>query len=203
MTTNQNDTEEKIKEVAQRIFLEKGYEGTTIRDIAEAAQINTALTNYYFRSKEKLFWLVYESLLKEAIQSVQAILDKPIPMEEKLMGLIDHMFETQAANPNLSMFLMNECRRDPKSFAEKTGVGCHLLEGGFIQQFQEEVEKGTVTNVSAEHMLPLIFGLIQQIFVGRELHMHLFQVDESEFLTFAREQKRIIKDMLCTYLFKK
>ena len=104
MTTNPVDTEEKIKEAAQRIFLEKGFDGATIRDIAEAAQINTALTNYYFRSKEKLFWLVYESMLKEALKSVQAIMDKPISVKDKLIALIEHMFEVHAENPNQAIF---------------------------------------------------------------------------------------------------
>ncbi|MDQ1085747.1 MULTISPECIES: TetR/AcrR family transcriptional regulator [unclassified Siphonobacter] len=201
MTSHPVDTEEKIKEAAQRIFLEKGFDGTTIRDIAEAAQINTALTNYYFRSKEKLFWLVYESLLKEALKSVQAILDKPIGVKEKLVELLDHMFEVHGQNPNQAIFLMNECRRNPQGFADKIGINCGAMEQGFILQFEEEVKKGLIIDISPDTIFPLIFGLIQQIFAGRELTMHLFQMNEAEFNKHALEQKKIIKEMLLKYLF--
>ncbi len=201
MTTNPVDTEEKIKEAAQRIFLEKGFDGATIRDIAEAAQINTALTNYYFRSKEKLFWLVYESLLKEALKSVQAIMDKPISVKEKLIALLDHMFEVHAQNPNQAIFFMNECRRNPQGFAEKIGINCEAMEQCFNVQFEEEVKKGIIINVSPDAIFPLIFGMIQQIFAGRELTMHLFQMNEAEFDKHALEQKRIIKEMILKYLF--
>ena len=52
-------TEEKIKEAARKIFHKKGYAGTRTRDIAEEAGINLALLNYYYRSKEKLFELIF------------------------------------------------------------------------------------------------------------------------------------------------
>lgn len=47
-------TEEKIKQAATKVFMEKGFDGTTTRDIATEANINLALLNYYFRNKQKL-----------------------------------------------------------------------------------------------------------------------------------------------------
>ena len=44
-------TEEKIKEAARTVFHKKGFAATRTRDIAEEAEINLALLNYYFRSK--------------------------------------------------------------------------------------------------------------------------------------------------------
>ena len=48
-------TEEKIKQAAKAVFQKKGFAATRTRDIAEEADINLALLNYYFRSKEKLY----------------------------------------------------------------------------------------------------------------------------------------------------
>ncbi|MBO9638610.1 TetR/AcrR family transcriptional regulator [Siphonobacter aquaeclarae] len=202
MTTNQPDTEEKIKEAARKIFLEKGYDGTTIRDIAETAQINTALTNYYFRSKEKLFWLVFESMLRESIEKMQAILDKPIDLKIKLSELIDHMFRLQAENPNISLFFMNEIRRDPAHFVERTGVSCRIVETFLNQQLEEEYRAGRIREISALHLLPLVFGTIQQVFASRTLHMFLFQVGEEEFMAFAQEQKRLVMEMVLNWLYR-
>ncbi|MGC3977884.1 MAG: TetR family transcriptional regulator [Paludibacteraceae bacterium] len=47
-------TEEKIKQSAEKVFMEKGFFGARTRDIADEAGINLALLNYYFRSKENL-----------------------------------------------------------------------------------------------------------------------------------------------------
>ncbi|MFT4031400.1 MAG: TetR family transcriptional regulator [Siphonobacter sp.] len=201
MAITNGDTEEKIKEAAQKIFLEKGFDGTTIRDIADAAQINTALTNYYFRSKEKLFWLVYEGLLKQGVEGMQIILDKPINLRDKLIELVDHMFNLHADNPNIALFLMNEIKRNPEHFEKITGVDCRLTENIFEKQIEEETKLGHIRPISADHLLPLMLGMIQQIFASKTLHMYLFQMDESGFLEFAKEQSRLVKDMVIHYLY--
>jgi AcrR family transcriptional regulator len=42
------ETEEKIKQAAKELFLEKGFEGAKTRDITKKANVNLALINYYF-----------------------------------------------------------------------------------------------------------------------------------------------------------
>ncbi len=43
-----------IMEVAEKLFAENGFDGTSVRQIAKAADINVAMISYYFGSKEKL-----------------------------------------------------------------------------------------------------------------------------------------------------
>ena len=54
------DKREQIIETTLQLFAEKGFEGTSIRDIAEKASVNVAMVNYYFGSKEKLFEKIIE-----------------------------------------------------------------------------------------------------------------------------------------------
>ena len=49
-----NDKQIQILEVAETLFAEKGFDGTSIRDIAKEAKINIAMVSYYFGSKERL-----------------------------------------------------------------------------------------------------------------------------------------------------
>ena len=48
------DTRERILDVAERLFMENGYEGTSMRVITCAAEFNLAAVNYHFGSKEAL-----------------------------------------------------------------------------------------------------------------------------------------------------
>jgi len=41
-------------ETAEILFAEKGFNGTSVRDIAEKANVNLAMISYYFGSKDKL-----------------------------------------------------------------------------------------------------------------------------------------------------
>ncbi len=52
---NFNDKQIQILEIAEKLFAEHGFDGTSVRDIAKNADINVAMISYYFGSKEKLF----------------------------------------------------------------------------------------------------------------------------------------------------
>ena len=55
MTDQNHDTKTKILEVARLLFADQGFEGTSIREIAKAADVNIASVNYHFNNKENLF----------------------------------------------------------------------------------------------------------------------------------------------------
>ena len=49
------DKREIILSTAMKLFGQKGFEGTSVREIASGADVNPAMISYYFGSKEKLF----------------------------------------------------------------------------------------------------------------------------------------------------
>jgi AcrR family transcriptional regulator len=58
----QNEVEssrEKLIASAERLFADRGFDGVSVRDIANAAGVNSALVGYYFRGKEGLLSEVY------------------------------------------------------------------------------------------------------------------------------------------------
>ncbi|MGC3947298.1 MAG: TetR family transcriptional regulator [Chryseolinea sp.] len=54
-------TSEKILSAARKLFEQKGFDKTSVRDIATMADVNVALINYHFESKENLFWRSWNS----------------------------------------------------------------------------------------------------------------------------------------------
>lgn len=48
-------TRTKLLDAAERIFSEEGYDGTTLRNVAKAAQVHQALSTYHFGTKERMF----------------------------------------------------------------------------------------------------------------------------------------------------
>jgi len=53
-------TKDRILEVAERLFAEKGLDGTSMRHITEAAGVNLASVNYHFGSKDGLIAAVFQ-----------------------------------------------------------------------------------------------------------------------------------------------
>ena len=58
MANNELNTETKILEAANSIFLQFGYHGTTLQQIATKAGVNKTAIHYYFRSKENIYSIV-------------------------------------------------------------------------------------------------------------------------------------------------
>jgi AcrR family transcriptional regulator len=71
LKTDFNDKQIQILRVAETLFAEKGFDGTSIRDIAKEAKINIAMVSYYFGSKEQLL----ESIILNRITDIKLQLD--------------------------------------------------------------------------------------------------------------------------------
>ena len=52
------DTKSRILDAAEELFMEHGFEATSLRLITTAANVNLAAVNYHFGSKEELFQAV-------------------------------------------------------------------------------------------------------------------------------------------------
>lgn len=83
-----------IIETAERLFSKKGFDGTSVRDIAEEAGINVAMISYYFGSKEKLMEALFEVKIGRVQMRVEALLkDDSITPIQKVNTLIDEHIE--------------------------------------------------------------------------------------------------------------
>ena len=80
-------TKERILDAAEGLFMEHGFEATSLRSITAAAAVNLAAVNYHFGSKDELF---------------QAVLTRRLdPMNQRRVALLDR-FERDAAPATLS-----------------------------------------------------------------------------------------------------
>lgn len=87
------DYSEKQKQIiltAERLFSAKGYDGTSVRDIADEAGINIAMISYYFGSKEKLMEALFEQRTTNIKLKVETLLqdDNRTPLQ-KVESLAD------------------------------------------------------------------------------------------------------------------
>ena len=85
-----NDKQIQIIETAERLFAERGYDGTSVRDIADEADINVAMISYYFGSKEKLMEALFELRIGNVKLRVESLIkDDTLSPLEKVNMLID------------------------------------------------------------------------------------------------------------------
>jgi len=195
-------SEEKLKEAAKSVFLKKGFAGTTARDIADAAGMNIALTNYYFRSKEKLFVEVFRDLFSLYCTNTVKILEKPIGLKEKIIEIIEEDYRMMKEEPTLVLFIMTEIHRDCENLLPELSKYKELLKGMFIDQIAEEVRKGSMRDIEVEHLMPIIIGSLQFVFVGKNMHMKMYGMSEGQFDNYTETHKNHVIGMVTNYLFQ-
>jgi AcrR family transcriptional regulator len=78
-----DNRQDQIIAIACRLFAHRGYEGTSLRDIAEEAKITKAALYYHFPNKEALYHRIVLDSLRALIDFVRAAVDAaPTPLEK-------------------------------------------------------------------------------------------------------------------------
>ena len=90
MPTEYSDKQKAIIDTAEKLFAMNGFQGTSVRDIAQEAGVNVAMISYYFGSKEKLMEAVFEERTNSIRMKVETLLqDDKTSNLEKVNILID------------------------------------------------------------------------------------------------------------------
>ena len=100
--------EERILACAERLFLNKGYNLTSMTEIAREAGCTQALVHYYFRTKENLFSNIFESKFHLFIDCIVRKEDESLPFEEIIAVRTSRLFDLMAANQRLPFVFLSE-----------------------------------------------------------------------------------------------
>lgn len=192
-----DNQEQKIVEVAQNLFIEQGFEKTSMSKIAEEAGISRTALHYYFRTKEKMFQAVFGSIIESFLPKVQAIFDKDMPLLEKLSRVLDEYIATFKANPHLPRFIMGEIQRDVNHLIT---AGRVLKLDSYLNSIEQviihEMEQGNIKQIPMPTVLLTVLSQITFPFLAKNLVMVLFYENEESFEMFLIEWKQnIIRQM--------
>jgi len=188
-----NNTEARIKEAARIVFLNKGFAATRTRDIAEEADINLALLNYYFRSKQKLFNLIMLDALKIFLSSIYNVInDTQLTFEEKLVSISSSYIDTLLVNPEIPLFILSELRNDPAHLIENVGIRDLVLQSDLIKQLLEKVQSGEFKPVNPLNFIMNIIGMTVFPFLASPILKILGNMDQKEFNTLIESRKEQI-----------
>lgn len=83
-----NERKQELLKIAYNMFLNKGYDNTSIDDIINEAKIAKGTYYYYFESKEATLEEVINMMINDEVTSAKEILNMPISVPEKLVGII-------------------------------------------------------------------------------------------------------------------
>ena len=74
--------------VCARLFREQGFDGTSIRDISQAADMHSGSPFYHFKTKQEMLVAVMEQGLTEGLRHLEAVAALKLPPAEKFGKLV-------------------------------------------------------------------------------------------------------------------
>ena len=206
MYRNQN-IEKRILWVAERLFLEKGFNGTSTTEIAKAVGCNQALIHYYFRTKEKLFWDVFAPKVEQVVEYLDAPLDESIDFVERVKNVIDFYFGILELDERLAPFIVNELIMNPDRwdrFRDRylRNESRSSAFTRFENMVKEEFEKGTIRNIEAIDLLMNIMSLTITAFIVAPKGFASGECDRNARKAYLDHRREDIKNLIVNGMTK-
>lgn len=123
MASSSTETKEQIITVAERMFAERGFAGTTLRNIVSEAGVNLAAVHYHFGSKEELFRAVVARFARPVVEQELKLLSElkagaELPsVEAILMAMVKPSLEILSQDDKTRLIraqFMGRCRTEPE-----------------------------------------------------------------------------------------
>jgi AcrR family transcriptional regulator len=194
-------TEAKIKDAARRVFISKGFNGCTSREIAKEAGMNVALVNYHFQSKGHLFDLVVSSVMEDFTLSMIDIFHSNMPLINKARIFIDKEYEFLSKYPEIPNFIVNELGKKDKSFFECLDIKDKLLETKIFEQIEEAQKNGEMRKIDIVSIMLLMMSNCHFPFIAKPMIQTIHSLNENEYRSQLIIHKQYVTEMIIGYLF--
>jgi AcrR family transcriptional regulator len=165
--TEAQETRERILEVAQRLFAERGLEATSVRDITSEAGCNVAAVNYHFGGKESLYVEAFRAMLGPLRDQRMAMIDElmaraPAPTLEEYLARFAEGFLEPLADESLGRRFMLFVSREITDQKLPTGLFLDEFIRPLITRAVSSLDRVGVP-MTPEQSFYCIFSLIGQL----------------------------------------
>jgi AcrR family transcriptional regulator len=110
-----SDRKKQLLEIAMKLFSKQGFDGTSTREIADAAGINEALIFRHFRTKEDLFWAVLSDRVEHRGRNrrMRELARSQGDFREVLVGITETLLDRTDDDAAVTRLLLYSALRNP------------------------------------------------------------------------------------------
>lgn len=195
------ELEQRIIDTARRLFIQKGFNATSMSDIAIQVGINRPTLYYYFRTKERMFQAVSASLVAQMLPKINNILAEDMPFLERVRLILDHYMDMLIENPFIARFILGEVQRDVQHLLNEARE-LHLDQyiGQIAKIMERDMKEGKIRNVPTPIVFLTFYSSLLCPFLAKNLIVNLVLDDEQEFIPLMRQWKNYIYSQMCNLL---
>lgn len=156
-----NNKRKMICDTAAKLFVEKGFERTTIRDIADAGKFNSASLYYYFEDKEDILYDILIKIMDESLKELEKIKNGDLSLQEKLLAVIKLHTRVYGVDPvKGSLIVYNQKSLNQDHWEELKQKQAHYKK--IVVSILDDLKKqGMVGDINTTVSAFALFGMIQ------------------------------------------
>ena len=184
-----------IIEVAERLFAKKGFAGTSVRDIAQEADVNVSMISYYFGSKEKLIEALFQLRMGESRNRLETLLtDEELSPMQKINMLIDSVIDRLMGNQCFHNIMMREALTSERNAAISEHIMNLKLSNVALMQrlIQEGQEAGVFRDdIDMSLMSTTLYGTVNYAIATQDFYKkinNLESMDQEEFQKYLKRK---------------
>jgi TetR/AcrR family transcriptional regulator len=192
---------EKLLEVAEARFAQRGYSGTGMREVALAAGLGKSSLFHHFPSKAELYVAVIERVIARIEAHVLPALDGAGSVLARIERSVDALIDALAEHPTTARLLLrslveeDELAADEPPGAQEVEARIHALVARFVALLGEGVAAGELRAASAPDAVQTLIGATVYHFAAGEFGEAVLGGPLLSAEAVAR-RKREVKDLL-------
>lgn len=147
--------------IAYRMFIEKGYENTSVDDIIAEAGIAKGTYYYYFESKEATLEAVIEMMIEKAENIAKTALTNPVPIPQKLASVV------YAFRPNKDEIVITDVLERKENIVMHDKIGKKIVEVAvpiLSDIVREGIAQGIFACTNVEERVKMLLIMSQNMF---------------------------------------
>lgn len=149
-----------IMRAALKLFVDKGIDGTTIRDIAQEAEVGEGTLYRHFKSKEELAWqLFYQNLQRFTLEVRQQVDEAPGDCRSKIRAAVNAYLEFAEKNPLLFSYLLLIEHTELKKFL----YGVFRPKDIVVQLVEKGKNEGSFRQMDSQLAGAMLVGMILRV----------------------------------------
>jgi len=190
------DTQTRILDAADKVFVRRGTDGARMQEIADEAGVNKALLHYYFRTKEQLAHAVFLRIASSFLPRLIALMGSATPLDAKIDAVVDAYLTRFTRHPYLPGYIVSEASHHPDrvlaAHSDEGRKALRTLVGRLQKEIDREVEAGHMAPMTVEQFLITLVGSCFMPFAVRPLVVALYAPGPRGFERFiARRRKEL------------
>jgi len=197
------NTEEKIFEAAKKIFVKRGFDGARMQEIADEAGINKALLHYYYRSKDKLFNVIFDEMLAQLTGKINTLLMSSDDIFELIDSFVDYYTDFLKQNPSMPIFIMNEIYQNPERMKQRIAEKGKFPKPNMIfEKFTHQIEIGEIKEINPIYFVLNMISMCIFPFIARPMIQTIFEIGDPIFDFIIDDRKSFVKETLINSIKK-